>query len=209
MTGQEHDRETLPEAEVSGTEEAAADPGQPVEMLAAEAEVADLRDELAQAHAEAEENREKYLRAAAEVENTRRRAENDVANARKFAIEGFASELLGVRDSLELARMVEISAEDTAAIEKMKEGVELTLKQMDSVFSKFQVEEVSPQPGDKLDPELHQAMTTQESSDVPPNHILAVVQRGYLIHDRLLRPAMVIVARAAQEEQTDTAAGEA
>ena len=96
-----------------------------------------------------------------------------------------------------------------AAMEKMKEGLELTLKQMDSVFSRFQVEEVSTEPGDKLDPERHQAMTTQESSDVPPNHILAVVQKGYLIHDRLLRPAMVIVARAAQAEKADMAAGEA
>ena len=204
MTGEEYEQESELEAE-----EAVAAPGQPGDAPLAENELAALREELEQARNEAVENRDKYLRAAAEVENTRRRADNDVANARKFAVEGFAGELLNVRDSLELARTVEISAEDTAAMEKMKEGLDLTLKQMDSVFARFQVEEVSPEPGDKLDPERHQAMTTQESSDVPPNHILAVVQKGYLIHDRLLRPAMVIVARAVEAEKADTAAGEA
>lgn len=212
MTEQDTDREYGEEAAVTGVQ----DPDAPQEQDTDDPEgggaddvMTAMREELAQVRAEVEEHRDKYLRAAAELENSRRRAENDVANVRKFAIEGFAAEMLNVRDSLELARTVEISAEDTAAVEKMKEGVELTLKQMDSIFGKFQIEEVNPQAGDKLDPAKHQAMTTQESSEVPPNHILAVVQKGYLIHDRLLRPAMVIVAKAAQAAEPDTAASKA
>jgi molecular chaperone GrpE len=212
MTEQDTDRKYVEEAAVTGTQN--PDPLQEQDTEApagggADVDTTAMREELAQARAEAEEHRDKYLRAVAELENSRRRAENDLANVRKFAIEGFAAEMLNVRDSLELARTVEISAEDTAAVEKMKEGVELTLRQMDSIFVKFQIEEVNPQAGDKLDPERHQAMTIQESSEVPPNHILAVVQKGYLIHDRLLRPAMVIVAKAAQVAEPDTTASKA
>jgi len=154
-----------------------------------------LRVELDLAQAALQEYKEKYLRSMAEVENVRRRAANDVASARKFAVEGFASESLQVRDSLELARMVEISDEDKGVVEKMKEGLDLTLRQLDSVFEKFGIKAVEPAPGDKLDPELHQAMTIQESDEIAPNHIVTVIQKGYTIHDRLLRPAMVIVAK--------------
>ena len=140
-----------------------------------------------------------YLRAKAEAENIRRRAANDVTNARKFAVEGFASEALSVKDSLELARATDVDDQDTGAVEKMKEGLDLTLKQLDSVFGKFGIQAVEPETGEKLNPELHQAMSTQESSHIPPNHIISVIQKGYSIHDRLLRPAMVIVAKAQTE----------
>jgi len=159
-----------------------------------------LAAELEAARAEAAEQKDRYLRAAAEAENIRRRAENDVANARKYAVEGFASELLAVRDSLEIARSLEISETDSGAVAKMKEGLDLTLKQLDSAFSKYNIEAVEPSPGDKLDPERHQAMTTQESDSVPPNHVVSVIQKGYTIHDRLLRAAMVVVARKPQGE---------
>lgn len=168
----------------------------PAPLLAAEEDPAQLRVELDLAQAALEDHKEKYLRAKAEVENIRRRAENDVANARKFAVESFAGEALQVRDSLELARAVEVGDEDPGVIEKMKEGLDLTLKQLDSVFEKFGIRAVEPVPGDKLDPELHQAMTLQDSDEIEPNHILTVIQKGYAIHDRLLRPAMVVVAKA-------------
>lgn len=159
-----------------------------------------LAAQLEAAQAELAEQKDRYLRAAAEADNIRRRADNDIANARKYAIEGFASELLAVRDSLEIARSLEISENDAGAVAKMKEGVELTLKQLDNALSKFAVEVVDPQKGDKLDPERHQAMTTQESDNVPPNHIVSVLQKGYTIHDRLLRPAMVVVAKKSAGE---------
>lgn len=149
--------------------------------------------------AELAEHKDRYMRAVAEAENIRRRADNDIANARKYAVEGFASEILAVRDSLEIARALEITEDDAGAVAKMKEGLDLTLKQLDSALAKFSVEVVDPQKGDKLDPERHQAMTTQESDNVPPNHILNVLQKGYTIHGRLLRPAMVVVAKKPQD----------
>lgn len=159
-----------------------------------------LSSQLEAARAELAEHKDRYLRAAAEAENIRRRAENDIANARKFAIEGFASEVLSVRDSLEIARSLEINEDDAGAVAKMKEGLDLTLKQLDSTLSKFSIECVDPEKGDKLDPERHQAMSTQESDNVPPNHILAVIQKGYTIHGRLLRPAMVVVAKKPEQD---------
>lgn len=172
----------------------------PATLLSEGDDPAQLRVELDLAQAALEDHKQKYLRAMAEVENVRRRASNDVSSARKFAVEGFAREALQVRDSLELARAVELNEEHQGAVEKMKEGLDLTLKQLDAVFQKFGISAVEPAPGDKLDPELHQAMTLQESDEIPPNHIITVVQKGYAIHDRLLRPAMVIVARAGQPQ---------
>lgn len=163
-----------------------------------------LRAELEQLQEEVEEHRDKYLRAVAEMENTRRRADSDVANARKFAVESFAAEALSVRDSIELARAIEINADDPTVVEKIQEGLDLTLKQLDAVFSKFNIQVIEPAPGDKLDPERHQAMSIQESADVPPKHIVTVIQKGYMIHDRLLRPAMVIVAKEITEKQPET-----
>lgn len=160
---------------------------------------ADRESPAAQLEAELAEQKDRYMRAVAEAENIRRRADNDIANARKYAIEGFASEILAVRDSLEIARALEISEDDAGAVAKMKEGLDLTLKQLDSALAKFSVQVVDPQKGDKLDPERHQAMSTQESDNVPPNHILSVLQKGYTIHDRLLRPAMVVVAKKPQD----------
>lgn len=160
---------------------------------------ASLAAQLEAARTEVAEQKDRYMRAAAEAENIRRRAENDIASARKYAVEGFAAEVLAVRDSLEIARSLEINEDDAGAVAKMKEGLDLTLKQLDSTLSKFSIEAIDPQKGDKLDPEKHQAMSTQESDNVPPNHILSVIQKGYTIHGRLLRPAMVVVAKKPQD----------
>jgi molecular chaperone GrpE len=162
------------------------------------AEVETLKAELAAVQAQAAENLDKFLRAKAETENVRRRAETDVASAHKFAIERFALEMLAVKDSLERARGVEINNRD-AALEKMFEGIDLTLKLMDSIFQKFALTEINPAVGDKFDPEQHQAMSTQENAELPPNHVLMTLQKGYLLNNRLLRPALVIVAKAPAE----------
>jgi molecular chaperone GrpE len=155
-----------------------------------------LHAELEQARAEAAENLDRFIRARAETENVRKRAEADVAAAHKYGIERFAAEIIAVRDSLELARTVELPPDSSTAVQKMHEGLDLTLKLMDSVFQKFGLTQVDPR-GQKFDPERHQAISMVVSAEVPPNHVVNVVQKGYLLNDRLLRPAMVVVAQAA------------
>jgi molecular chaperone GrpE len=169
-------------------------------------EIDQLRAELEQARTEAGENLDRFLRAKAEAENTRRRAEVDVTAAHKYALDRFAAEIISVRDSLDLARMVELPKDTSPAVQKMHEGLDLTLKLLDSVFQKFGVTLLDPK-GQKFDPERHQAISMVDSVEVPPNHVVNVVQKGYLLNDRLLRPAMVVVARAAPAP--DKPAGEA
>ena len=152
-------------------------------------------DELEMLRAQVAQLQDETLRARADADNARKRAQGEIVNARRFALESFAGELLNVRDSLGLARAVDLTGGDNL-VEQMAEGLELTLKQLDATFERFSVFEVSPEVGDKLDPESHQAMSLVESTDVAPNHICQVVQKGYRLHDRLLRPAMVIVAKA-------------
>lgn len=149
-----------------------------------------LQQELEDAKRAAGEFQDRVLRMQAEMENLRKRAERDLANAHKYAIEKFASELLQVKDSLELG----LNAGEVEA-EKLREGTELTLKVLVSTLKKFAIEEIDPA-GEPFDPNLHQAMTTQESREHEPNTVIQVMQKGYTLHERLLRPAMVIVARA-------------
>jgi molecular chaperone GrpE len=164
----------------------------------------DIEIELEKAKTEAAENMDKFMRAAAELENTRRRAQIDVANAHKYALDKFATEILMVRDSLEQARVLEATGDadalsQDAAVGKMLEGIDLTLKQLDSVFEKFQLSIIDPQ-GEKFDPEKHQAMSLLESDEADPNHVLQVIQKGCMLNDRLLRPAMVIVAKEKSDD---------
>jgi len=175
-----------------------ASPEQPVsasEPAPPTGEIETLKAELEAARAQAAEHLDRFLRAKAETENVRRRAEADVASAHKFAIERFALEMLAVKDSLERAKAVDLPA-GGAALEKLLEGVDLTIKLMESIFQKFALAEVNPAKGDKFDPEKHQAMSMQESAEVPDQHVLMALQKGYLLNGRLLRPALVIVARA-------------
>jgi molecular chaperone GrpE len=155
----------------------------------------DLAAELEAAQAEISKLKDAFLRAKAEEDNIRRRAEKEVASSRKFAVESFAKELTNVHDSLKLACSVELDEDADEAIKSVHEGVAITLKQLDSALSKFSVVEITPKPGDKLDPNLHQAMSLVESADVPSGHILNVIQTGFSMHDRLLRPALVMVAK--------------
>ena len=146
--------------------------------------------QLAEAQAKLTEMQDAYLRAKAEADNTRRRAQEDIAKAHKFAIESFAESLLPVKDSLEMALKVE-----TPSIESLKEGVDMTLKQLVAAFDKHRLIEVNPQPGEKLDPMKHQAIS-MVPAEQEANTIVTVLQKGYMISDRLLRPALVTVSQS-------------
>ena len=165
------------------------------EAQAGENEELSDNDELAEAQAEIAKLKDAFLRAKAEEDNVRRRAEKDIANSRKFAVEGFAKELLSVHDSLKLALSAEVAEDAGEGLKSLRDGVEITLKQLQTALAKFAVEEVVPEAGDKLDPNLHQAMSMVESDEVESGAIINVVQSGFKLHDRLLRAAMVIVAK--------------
>ena len=154
------------------------------------AEMLNQADALAAARAEAEDNWSKYLRIVAELDNVRKRSARELEKARNFGVEGLAAELLTVADSLEMA----LSAGDNAPAETLLEGDRNTLKQLKSVLEKHGVTELFPE-GEPFDPELHEAMTAQPSETAEPNTVLTVVQRGYQLNGRLLRPARVIVAK--------------
>jgi len=179
-----------PEVEENATP--ATESGSEAHDLEPAPEIKQLQADLEHARAEAAENMDRFLRAKAEVENTRKRAQADVVSAHKYALERFAAEIITVRDSLELAQMVELPVDSSPAVQKMHEGLDLTLKLMDSIFQKFGLTSLNPK-GEKFDPERHQAISLVEAEEVPPNHVVNVVQKGYLLNDRLLRPAMVVV----------------
>ncbi len=157
----------------------------------AEQRIAELEDQLAGAH-------ENALRAAAEMQNIRRRAEQDIVKAHKFALEKFATDLLAVLDSLE--RGIEVSDSADQAIRPMREGMELTYKLFLDTLKRFQVERLDPQ-GEPFNPEQHQAMAMEESAEAEPNSVLKVFQCGYSMNGRLLRPAMVVVSKAPSAAQ--------
>ena len=150
-----------------------------------------LTAQLVEAQSKLAEMQDAYLRAKAEADNTRRRAQEDIAKAHKFAVESFAESLLPVKDSLEMALKVE-----TPSIDSLKEGVDMTLKQLVAAFDKHRLVEVNPQPGEKLDPMKHQAIS-MVPAEQEANTIVSVLQKGYMISDRLLRPALVTVSQAA------------
>lgn len=150
-------------------------------------------DDLAALQAELEQARDEALRAQAEAQNVKRRAEQDVEKARKYALERFCGELLPVVDNLE--RALESTAGDDEALKPIAEGVDLTLKSFLDALRKFQIEAVDPV-GEPFDPQLHQAMSMVENPDAEPNTVMAVMQKGYTLHGRLVRPAMVLVSKA-------------
>jgi len=159
-----------------------------------EAEIAQLTGEIVQLKAQVAEMHDRQLRQAAEMENVRRRAAEDVSKAHKFSIESFAESLIPVVDSLEMALKVE-----SPTTESLKEGTEATLRQLMTAFDKNKLKSIDPA-GEKFDPNLHQAISMVPSNavepPVPANHVATVLQKGYLINDRVLRPALVTVVQA-------------
>ncbi len=149
----------------------------------------DLGARLAEAESKLAEMQDAFLRAKADAENIRRRAQEDISKAHKFAVEGFAESLLPVKDSLEMALKLE-----APSIDSLKEGVDMTLKQLASAFERNRLVEVNPLPGEKLDPMKHQAIS-MVAAEQEANTIVSVLQKGYMISDRLLRPALVTVSQ--------------
>ena len=154
---------------------------------------AELTALLEDARGKADDHWDQVVRLQAEMDNLRKRSERDLANAHKFALERFANELLPVRDSLEMG----LAAFDVEAADpdKLREGVALTLQMLSGAMGKVAIKEVNPQ-DERFNPEFHQAMSMQERDDVEPNTVVTVVQKGYTLNERLIRPAMVIVSKA-------------
>ena len=167
-------------AEEQGAEPGADDQPQELELL------------LEDARAKADDHWNQVLRLQADLENTRRRAERDVENAHRYALEKFAAELLPVKDSLEMGLAAATGDDET--IVRLREGTELTLKMLSVAMERFGIREVNPV-GETFNPEYHQAMSMQEAADRPANTVLLVMQKGYLLNERLLRPAMVMVSK--------------
>ncbi|MFW2373230.1 MAG: nucleotide exchange factor GrpE [Gammaproteobacteria bacterium] len=170
-----------------------------IEELSVEA----LKEKLEQAEQKAADNWDQLLRTRAEMDNLRRRNQKDLENAHKFALEKFVTELLPVLDSLELG--LGAATQDNVSVESLQEGTQLTINMLKQVFEKFNVQEVHPE-GEKFNPDHHQAMSMQENAEVDANTVLAVMQKGYLLNERLVRPAMVMVSKAPQAapEQADS-----
>jgi len=192
--GQKSDPATEVPAAVSGQKgpsasEQAGGAGEQTEELSPDKLVLMLED----ARSKADQHWDALLRAKAELDNLRKRTERDVEKAHKFGLERFLTELLPVKDSMELG--ISAASEEGADVSKVREGVELTLKMLATAIEKFGIEEVDPQ-GEKFDPERHQAMTMQEAAGVEPGTVVSVIQKGYLLNGRLVRPALVIVAKS-------------
>ena len=153
---------------------------------------AELTALLEDARGKADEHWDQVVRLQAEMDNLRKRSERDLANAHKFALERFANELLPVRDSLEMG----LAAFDAEAADpdKLREGVALTLQMLAGAMDKVAIKEVNPQ-DERFNPDFHQAMSMQERDDVEPNTVVTVVQKGYILNERLIRPAMVVVSK--------------
>ena len=170
------------------------------ELVEHEPTIEELQQALAQAEQKALENWDKAVRAQAEMDNIKRRTQKDLEDAHKYALTNFAKELLPVLDSLVLG--LQAAAGETEEVKKFREGSELTIKQFESVFTKFKIEQIDPI-GQPFNAELHQAMAMQAVEGATPNTVINVFQKGYMLNGRLLRPAMVLVAKAVEKKPTD------
>lgn len=171
------------------------------EAVSFEQQVAELSEQLDAALKQADSHKDTALRAKAEADNIRRRAEREVSNASKFALERFAKEILGVVDSLEKALEQPVEGDSQVA---MHEGIQLTYKLLLDTLNRFSIEQISPL-GESFDPGLHEAMVMQESDEHEPNSIMMVVQAGYQLNGRLIRPARVIVSKGKSGSINETA----
>lgn len=160
----------------------------------------DLSQRLSETEAKAQEHWDQLLRTKAEMDNLRRRTERDLENAHKYALERFALELLPVKDSLEMG--LSAAENEGAEVASLKEGTELTLKMLETAMEKFGIAHVHPI-DEVFNPELHQAISMLESADKAPNTVIDVMQKGYTLNDRLIRPAMVVVSKASSADSED------
>ena len=189
MSHEEQKVEAMEQVEVQPVEPTDVDS----EVTAEQARIAELEAQLEAAQQASLEERERAVRAVAEMENLRRRAAQDVEKAHKFALEKFAAELLPVLDNLE--RAIELADKESEALKPMIEGVELTLKSMQSSVAKLGLVALDPQ-NQPFDPNAHQAMSMIENAELAPNTVIAVMQKGYELNGRVIRPAMVMVSKA-------------
>ena len=192
MSAQEQDSNESPENEVTDqvVEDAAPEEAQ---LESPEKNADSLEAQLEDAQAKATENWDHFIRAKAEMDNLRRRSIKDVENAHKYGTEKFVTELLPVIDGMSMGLAVE-----DASAESLREGMEMTLKMLEKMMEKLGIEEINPL-NEKFDAAKHQAMTMQPSADVEPNTVIAVMQKGYSLNERLIRPAMVMVSKAVEE----------
>lgn len=194
LPGAAKDEQQAIEADVTPDQLCEAEENVSIPEIEVQPDVAvELQKKLEEAEQKAAENWDRAVRVQAEMENLKKRIQKDLENAHKFALENFAKELLAVLDSLELG--LQAASGDSPEVQKFREGSELTIKQFEAVFAKYNIEVVNPM-GQQFNPELHQAMAMQPSADVDPNSVLNVFQKGYVLNGRLLRPAMVVVAKA-------------
>jgi molecular chaperone GrpE len=170
------------------------------EVLELEPTVEELKDALANAEQKAQDNWDKAVRTMAEMENLKRRTQKDLEDAHKFALTNFAKEMLSVLDSLVLG--LQAATGDSEEVQKFREGSELTIKQFEAAFARFKIETLEPV-GQAFNAEHHQAVMVQEVDGAEPNSVVTVFQKGYLLNGRLLRPAMVVVAKAAEKPLAD------
>jgi molecular chaperone GrpE len=190
----------LPESQVNTENETVVEPSH-TELVEHELTIEELQQALADAEQKALDNWDKAVRAQAEMENLKRRTQKDLEDAHKFALTGFAKELLSVLDSLVLG--LQAATGDSEEVKKFREGSELTIKQFESAFAKYKIEAIDPI-GQPFNAEQHQAMAMQVVEGAVPNTVVNVFQKGYVLNGRLLRPAMVLVAKAAEKQPTDS-----
>ncbi len=196
-------KEQEPADMTAATEGEASEENLVDEIGASEAKVEtteDLQLMLEDARSKADEHWNQLLRSKAEIENLQRRHERELENAHRFALERFAADILAVRDSMELG--LAAANNEAADVESLREGTELTLKLLSDVMERFKIVQIDPN-GEPFNPEFHQAMSTQPRDDVPPNTVIAVVQKGYTLNGRLIRPAMVMVSQGGEAGKID------
>lgn len=203
MNETEQKQEEIMDAEAAVTESEATESGESITEEMTEIEA--LQAKLAEAEAKAEENWDQLVRTKAEMENIRRRSERELANAHKFALEKFAQELLPVIDSMEMG--VAAAQDENADVSKLREGTEMTLKMFETAIEKFGIKGVHPH-GEAFNPDHHQAMTMIDSPEHEPNTVIDVMQKGYLLNERLVRPAMVVVSSAKSGSNGDASSSD-
>jgi len=189
----QHDEELEVAIETEQQDAETADAEEVIELTEEQQRIVELEAAVIAAETKFTDQKDSVMRAIAEADNARKRAQGEIDKARKFALEKFAGELLPVADNLE--RALQVANPEDEAIKPIIDGVELTLKSFVSTIEKFGMAVIDPQ-GQPFNPEQHQAMSMQENAELPPNTVMAVMQKGYQINGRLLRPAMVMVTRA-------------